>query len=109
MQTTDTIEQTRDLSALDTVSQLNSDIFESGMEDSSPLEYISDGFFEGIKFMGIDIWNSNEDEREYLPESARDESWGEGEAPLESLTAFIARTIESISRDIDRILAVIKP
>jgi hypothetical protein len=54
------------LNALVAVEEINSEIYEQLQDEAVFLEYCANGYGELIEFLGIVIWNSEDDPRPYL-------------------------------------------
>jgi hypothetical protein len=69
---------------------------ESSATMLQPLVFVSDGDSQGIKFLGLSVWNSDEDERE------------EKDGELEPLEGFVRREVQELIETISNIKLVSK-
>lgn len=84
--------------ALKTINELNDEVFDIGSDYYSPFELQSIGSHTVIIFMGVTLWTSEEDEREYIGKS--DEK--------EDLRTFLVRESKLITKDIKKKMKQIK-
>lgn len=76
------------------VENIVGDLFEqTGNEEGYRLYVVSDGYHTNIKFLGVDIWHSEDDDRE----------WSEATENYEPLEPYLRR---KINEELDKLMKV---
>jgi len=57
-----------DNDVIQTVRELNSEIYEYTKQEEMLMEFTTDGTTSGVKFFGTYIWDDNDDQRRFLNE-----------------------------------------
>ncbi len=68
------------------VNSIEQDVFEQTGVDYFNISVLSNGFYQQVSFVGIELWNSDDDMREYVDED---------EEQYEPIEGFLRRTLRN--------------